>query len=83
MLVMCVVNSSNVIILFRVIKRQFCYVMMTTASLSGGTILKYKKKDTFTIEMSRHHHGGDLPICILLYLPTIFLPCVQYEYVLF
>ena len=82
MLVMYVVNSSNVIILFRVIKRQFCYVMMTTASLSGG-ILKYKKKDTFTIEMSRHHHGGDLPICILLYLPTIFLPCVQYEYVLF
>ena len=43
MLVMYVVNSSNVIILFRVIKRQFCYVMMTTASLSGG-ILKYKKK---------------------------------------
>ena len=82
MLVMYVVNSSNVIILFRVIKRQFCYVMMTTASLSGG-ILKYKKKDTFTIEMSRHHHGGDLPIWILLYLPTIFLSCVQYEYVLF
>ena len=31
-LCMYVVNSSNVIILFRVIKRQFCYVMMTTAS---------------------------------------------------
>ena len=83
MLVMYVVNSSNVIILFRVIKRQFCYVMMTTASLSGG-ILKYKKKihsrlrcqDTTMEETSLYVH-------ILLYLPTIFLPCVQYEYVLF
>ena len=41
MLVMYVVNSSNVIILFRVIKRQFCYVMMTTASLK---VFLYKKK---------------------------------------
>ena len=39
-LCMYVVNSSNVIILFRVIKRQFCYVMMTTASLK---VFLYKK----------------------------------------
>ena len=80
MLVMYVVNSSNVIILFRVIKRQFCYVMMTTASLK---VFLYKKthsrlrcQDTTMEETSLYVH-------ILLYLPTIFLPCVQYEYVLF